>query len=101
MLDDLHPLTSFRRNSISKSSVKFVGNARRTFVLPSIFAFAFTNDVEMELLPLPLGEGRGEGLRSVRRLALCCSLLSLTPTLSQREREQEDHVLPGVIQKVT
>ena len=48
MLDDLHPLTSFRRNSISKSSVKFVGNARRTFVLPSIFAFAFTNDVEME-----------------------------------------------------
>ena len=48
MLNDLHPLTSFKRNSISKSSVKFVGNARRTFVLPSIFAFAFTNDVEME-----------------------------------------------------
>ena len=33
MLNDLHPLTSFKRNSISKSSVKFVGNARRTFVL--------------------------------------------------------------------
>jgi hypothetical protein len=41
------------------------------------------------LRSLPLGEGGGEGWRPVLRAVVVCSLLALTPTLSQRARGQE------------
>ena len=41
------------------------------------------------LLPLPLGEGRGEGWRSMHKVEGFRRPLALTPTLSQRDKEQE------------